>query len=57
MRDEEHRKALFFLKAMDQLVQSLLTRFVDTSRWFIQQKSRWITEECKCHQTTLELPS
>jgi hypothetical protein len=50
MRDEEHRKVLFFLKAMDQLVQLLLAGFVDTSRRFIKQKNGWIAEECKCHQ-------
>jgi len=36
MRDEEHRKPLFFPKAMDQLVQSLLAEFVDACCRFIQ---------------------
>jgi hypothetical protein len=45
------------LQAIDQLVQSFLTRFVDSDSWLIEQQHVRSPHERECDQQTLKLPA
>jgi hypothetical protein len=55
MRDEQDRETLVVLKAIHELVQSLLAGLVDPSRRLVEQKDGWIADEGERDEQALEL--
>jgi hypothetical protein len=46
---------LVLLKAADDLIQSLLTQFINACRWLIKQKDVGPTEKRESNEQTLKL--
>jgi hypothetical protein len=55
--DEEDRQATVLLKAVYELVQSLLTRFVDAGGRFIKQQDIRLADQRKSDEQALKLTS
>src|SRR6516225_6339435 len=57
VRNEQHGQALVLLQPAHELVQALLTRFINARRRFIEQEDVRVAHERKRHEQPLELPA